>query len=90
MSEQKPPKIEFPCPNYPIKAMGLANEAYYDFVLQVMEAHAPGFDRDKVKVQGSSKGRFQSVTVFIEATGEAQLVAIFEDLKKNSATRMVI
>lgn len=90
MSQQEPPKIEFPCANYPIKALGVASEEYYQAVLEIMERHAPGFDRSKIKVQDSSKGRFNSVTVFIEATGVEQLTAIFEDLKKHPSTKMVI
>lgn len=87
---QKPPKIEFPCPNYPIKVLGVAGGEFHETVLEIMEIHAPGFDRTTVRIQSSSKGRFDSITVFIEATGIDQLQNLFEDLKKHPATRMVI
>ena len=90
MSEQQPPKIEFPCPDYPIKIMGEACEEYTVAVLAVMENHAPGFDRERVSIRESRHGRFHSVTVFIEATGVDQLQNIFEDLKKLPQTRMVL
>ncbi len=90
MSEKDPPKIEFPCPDYPIKVMGLASDEYTEAVLDIMEKHDAKFDRSRFKIQPSSKGRFQSITVFIEATGVHQLNAIFEDLKKNPSTRMVL
>lgn len=90
MSQSEPPKIEFPCANYPIKIMGLANLEYQEAVLDIIQKHDPDFDRTMFKIQASSKGRFQSITVFIEATGVNQLQAIFEDLKKNPATRMVL
>lgn len=89
-SNKEPPKIEFPCPNYPIKVLGKASDEYRDAVLDIMEKHAPGFDRSKVRIQGSSKGTFHSVTVFIEATGVEQLTNIFEDLKKHPSTKMVL
>ncbi len=90
MSEQEPPKIEFPCENYPIKVMGVASTEYYEAVLEIIEVHASGFDRTKVRVNDSRNGRFHSITVFIEATGVEQLTNIFEDLKKNPSTRMVL
>ncbi len=90
MNEKEPPKIEFPCENYPIKVMGVASEAYREAVLEIMETHAAGFDRTRVRVQASSKGTFHSVTVFIEATGVDQLQNIFDDLKKHPDTKMVL
>lgn len=90
MNEREPPKIEFPCENYPIKVMGLASEAYRESVLNVMEKYAPGFDAGRIQVKPSKAGKYESVTVFITATGIAQLEAIFEDLKKLPETRMVL
>lgn len=90
MSEPSPPRIEFPCPDYPIKVMGDAREELQSWVMNVMERHAPGFDENRVTVRDSRNGRYQSVTVFITATGETQLRAIFEDLKKYDAVKMVL
>lgn len=90
MTQQEPPKIEFPCADYPIKVLGLASDAYTEAVLEVMSIHAAGFDRSAVRIQPSKNGTFHSVTVFIEATGITQLEHIFEDLKKLPATKMVL
>ncbi len=90
MTEQKPPKIEFPCENYPIRVMGDAGEALQTFVLETFDKHCPGFDRSIVQVRPSSKGRYESVLVTITATGEPQLKALFEDLKQNPAVKMVL
>ena len=89
MSEMEPPRIEFPC-DYPIKSMGEACEEFRVHVLDVMERHAPGFDRKRVTVRDSRKGTWQSITVIITATGKEQLDAIFEDLKKSTRLRMVL
>ncbi len=83
-------KITFPCEGYPIKVMGEAGAGLREFVLTVMERHAPGFDLSKVTVRDSRNGRFQSLTVFITATGEPQLKSIFADLKTSSLIRMVL
>lgn len=90
MSEQPPPKIEFPCPDYPVKVLGDAGEALYALVIAVMERHAPGFDQTRITVSASSKGRFQSITVWITATGELQLRAINDELRAHKITKMVM
>lgn len=93
MSEKSPtqaPKIEFPCENYPIKSMGETTASYREAVLNVMERHAPGFDIRRVSVRDSRNGTYQSVTVYITATGVHQLQAIFDDLKRLPGTKMVL
>ena len=90
MNEQDPPKITFPCHDYPIKIMGQASAAYREAVLSIIQKHAPGFNLEKVTVRDSRNGNYQSLTVFITATGVGQLTAIFEDLKKHPSTRMVL
>ena len=90
MSEPEAPRIEFPCADYPIKVMGENTVAYREAVMAIMRVHAPGFNEKKVTVRASRNGNYQSITVFIEATGKEQLQAIFEELKKHSSTRMVL
>lgn len=90
MSEPEAPKIEFPCPDYPVKVMGDAGHELHSLVLEVFQRHAPGFDETRLTIRDSSKGRFQSITVYITATGEPQLKAIFEDLKTSSSVKMVL
>ena len=89
MTEQQAPKIEFPC-DYPIKVMGEAHAELHHHVLQVMERHAPGFDQSKITVRDSSKGKWQSITLVITATGKPQLEAIFADLKTSRRVKMVL
>ena len=89
MTEQQAPQIEFPC-DYPIKVMGEAHTELHQHVLQVMERHAPVFDQSKVTVRDSSKGKWQSITLVITATGKPQLEAIFADLKTSRRVKMVL
>lgn len=91
MSEsQQPPKIEFPCPDYPIKILGDAGPGLHELVIEVMEQHAPGFDQARMTVRDSRNGRYQSLTVWITAEGESQLKAIHEDLIQSKLTKMVM
>ena len=89
MTEQTTPKIEFPC-DYPIKVLGEAHGELRAHVLTVMETHASGFDRAKISIRDSSKGRWQAMTVVITATGKPQLDAIFAALKTSSRVKMVL
>lgn len=89
MSEEEAPKIEFPC-DYPIKILGEAHAELHAHILQVMDSHAPGFDRSKITIRDSSKGRWQSMTLVITATGKPQLEAIFADLKSSPRVKMVL
>jgi len=90
MTDQEPPKIEFPCENYPIKIMGDATEAMLEFALATTERYAPDFDRTTATVKGSSKGRFHSVTVFITATGLEQLQDLHQTLIASDSVKMVL
>ena len=87
---QEPPKIEFPCENYPIKVLGESHAELHSFVIEIMERHAPGFDQTRITINESSKGRFKSLTVWITATGVDQLTAINNDLRLNRLIKMVM
>ena len=89
MARQDPPKIEFPC-DYPIKVLGESGEHLYRHVLTVMQRHAPEFDETRITVRDSRKSTFQSITVFITATGRPQLENIFQDLKASDKVKMVL
>ena len=89
MTEQEPPKIEFPC-EYPIKVLGRSSDAFRSIILDVFERHAPGFDQSNIQVKDSAKGTFTSLTITITATGEEQLQALHEDLMATGHVRMVI
>ena len=90
MTEQQPPKIEFPCEDYVIKVLGDADTEMHSYVLEIIERHAPGFDQTRITISESSKGRFQSLTLWITATGESQLRAINDDLRSSKKIKMVM
>jgi len=90
MSQPDAPKIEFPCEDYPIKVMGVSGDELMTLVLDVFNRYAPGFDPKSIKVKGSSKGKFESITVLITATGIEQLTALHEELKVNPLVKMVL
>lgn len=89
MSEQEPPKIEFPC-DYPIKVLGRSSEEFRGIILEVFERHAPGFDQQTIQVKDSAKGTFTSLTIIITATGKEQLEALHQELLATGHVKMVI
>lgn len=88
--QQEAPKIEFPCPNYPIKAVGIGGHDFQSHVVEIIQIHVPDFDLETVSVQDSRKGNFQSVRFKITAQGVDQLKALHEALMKSDRVKMVI
>jgi putative lipoic acid-binding regulatory protein len=84
-----PPKITFPCRDYPIKVLGEAVEEFRESVLAVLANHAE-FSSDHAPIKPSSKGRFVSLTVYIIATSEVQLKALHTELIGLSFVKMVL
>ncbi len=89
MQESDPPKIEFPC-DYPIKVLGRSGEDFESIIFEVFEIHAPGFDRETITTNVSSKGTFRSITITITATGTDQLEALHKGLLATGIVKMVI
>lgn len=90
MTDASPPKIEFPCVNYPIKIMADSSEEFRSFAMEVISRNAPDFDTNTVAIRPSRNGRFEAITVRITATGTDQLSKIFEELKAHPSLRMVL
>tara|TARA_E500000178_G_C16707591_1_gene611201 strand:+ start:127 stop:396 length:270 start_codon:yes stop_codon:yes gene_type:complete len=89
VSDEKKPEIEFPC-KYPIKVLGEAHTDLNQHVIDVMNRHAPTITESDLSAKNSSKGKWQSITVTIIATGKPQLDAIFADLKTSARVKMVL
>ena len=88
--QQEPPKIEFPCDNYPIKAVGVNMGNLREHVIEIIHIHVDDFDETTVTLQDSSKGSFQSVRFKITATGVDQLKSLHEALMASEHIKMVI
>lgn len=92
MSDQQasPPKIEFPCDNYPVKVIGDSGEGFHEMVIEIIRRHAPEVDAAALQQRDSRTGRFLSVQVRITATSIEQLQAIHIDLKATGRVHMVL
>jgi hypothetical protein len=78
MSEQQT-LLEFPC-DFPIKAMGLADEGFEALIITLVRKHAPDLGEGAVKRVDSKGGKYTSVTVTVRATSREQLDNIYREL----------
>lgn len=83
-------RIEFPCDDYPVKIVGEAAVAFREHVLTIVERHAPGFDSQRMEVRDSKNGNYQSITLYIRATGPEQLSELNTDLRTNPLVKLVL
>ena len=79
MSEQDNTLLEFPC-DFPIKAMGLADEQFETVVISIVRKHAPDLGEGAVRCVESKGGKYLSVTTIVRATSREQLDNIYRDL----------
>jgi|GEM_PF-313639 len=89
-STQTPPKIEFPCVDYPIKVIGHNKDDFTQFVLTFMEKYDANLDHKKVSYSDSKTGKFRSVRFFMTAQSEQQLMDLYKDLKATGRVVTVI
>ena len=79
MSQQDHSLLKFPC-EFPIKAMGYANDDFQDQVLNIVKKHAPDVDASTFSARPSKDGKYLAVTITIQAQSQSQLDNIYLDL----------
>lgn len=89
MDEDIKVTIEYPC-DYPIKVMGLHADDFVSLVIEITRRHDPELVEERVSYKASRTGKYISVNVVITATGQAQIEALFEDLKASGRVAMVL
>jgi putative lipoic acid-binding regulatory protein len=81
--------LEFPC-LFPIKIMGLANDALAQAVLDVVRCHDLDFDGATMEMRASSGGKYVSLTCTINATSKPQLDALYRELTSHPLVKIVL
>lgn len=89
MTLENPVKIEFPCA-YPVKVMGLDVDSYRQEILDIIKKHAPDLSDENISYRASRNKKYLAVNVIINATGTAQLQALFDDLKASGRVSIVL
>jgi putative lipoic acid-binding regulatory protein len=75
--------FKFPC-DFPIKAMGKADEDFDCMVVALIRRHCPNLHEGSVETRLSAGGKYMSVTVTIRAESKVQLDNIYIDLTAES------
>ena len=78
--DKKPEGLTFPCV-YPVKAMGANTEKFKQEMLFIAQKHFEEVTESHVRTNQSKTGKYQSVTIHVEATSRAQLEALFLEIK---------
>jgi len=87
--EEEESLLEFPCA-FPLKIMGLANDALAQTVLEVVLRHAPDFDGATMEMRASSGGKYVSLTCTVNATSKVQLDALYRELTGHPLVKVVL
>jgi len=82
MSDKDAPGFEFPV-DFPVKAMGRADDSFEATVVEVLSRHVPAEDLKKVSTRPSRNGTYSSVTCTIVARSREQLDAIYDALTEH-------
>jgi putative lipoic acid-binding regulatory protein len=81
--------LEFPC-EFPIKVMGRASDAFRAEVTEVLARHVPDEDQAGLTTQGSSAGRFVSITLTIRARSREQIDHLYKELNGLESVLMTL
>lgn len=89
MTEARKELIEFPC-RFPLKIMGERHEAFVTTIIEVVRVHAPDLAEVDVVARESSGGRYQALTVTVNATSREQLDTIYLALTSHEMVKVVL
>jgi putative lipoic acid-binding regulatory protein len=81
--------LQFPC-QFPIKAMGKAEDDFDALVVEIVRRHAPDLPENAVNTRPSRGGKWLAVTVTIIATSKPQLDAIYRELSAHERVVMAL
>ncbi len=85
----EPDGLEFPC-RWPVKAMTRTDEKALAQVVDAVAGAGGTFRRDEVTVRPSRNGRYQAVTVVVEADSRDRLERIYGALRALDIVEMTL
>jgi hypothetical protein len=89
MATESDGPLEFPC-RWPVKAMVEAGEDALREVLGVIARHAQLPGEEDVRIRPSRHGRYESITVVIEAQSRRHLEIIYTEIRALDAVKMTL
>jgi putative lipoic acid-binding regulatory protein len=81
--------LEFPC-DFPIKMMGRDTPEFHATARKIIEKHTGPLDDNAIQSILSSKGRFVSITVTVNARSQQQLDDIYREVTAHEDVLMAL
>jgi uncharacterized protein len=82
MSEKPAPELSFPC-LYPVRVMGLDQDDFTGFVIELVSRHIPDLTPQDFTTRLSSGGKYLCVTASFTAQSRVQVDALNKELAEN-------
>jgi putative lipoic acid-binding regulatory protein len=89
MSQPTESLIEYPS-DFPIKIMGVMQDAFAQTMVDVVLRHDPTFHAGKMEMRPSSKGTYLALTVTVLATSREQLDNLYRELSSHPMVKVVL
>jgi putative lipoic acid-binding regulatory protein len=89
MADQRDSLIEYPS-DFPIKIMGVMQDAFAQTMVEVVVRHDPTFHAGKMEMRPSSKGTYLALTVTVRATSREQLDNLYRELSSHPMVKVVL
>lgn len=89
MSKPTDSLIEYPS-EFPIKIMGVMQEAFAETMVELVKQHDPSFHAGKMETRPSAKGNYLGLTVTVYATSRTQLDALYRALTAHPMVKVVL
>ncbi|MDB5773631.1 MAG: hypothetical protein JWM42_4005 [Burkholderia sp.] len=89
MSQPTESLIEYPS-DFPIKIMGVMQDAFAQTMVEVVQQFDPTFDAGKMEMRPSSKGNYLAITVTVRATSREQLDNLYRALSSHPMVKVVL
>ncbi len=81
--------IEYPV-RFPIKVMGLNNDAFVEAMLAIAESFEPGFDEAWLERRPSRAGNYLGLTISIHVTSREHLDDVYRALTSHALVNYVL
>jgi len=88
-SPQQEQLLEFPC-SFAVKVMGLNDNDYPGYVLEVGQKYVAGLDRSCISTRLSKNEKYIAVTLTFLAHNKEQIDNIYLELNASDRTKMAI
>lgn len=89
MTEPAESLIVYPS-DFPIKIMGVMQDAFAQTMLELVTLHDPDFDANKMTMRPSTKGAYLALTVTVRATSREQLDNLYRALSSHPMVKVVL